>query len=355
MKRTNFQFGFYIVLLVAVAILFYFIAKPFIAAIFLALVTAVFFQPVHNRILEIFAGRKNFAAFASTVVALAVIFVPVILIGNLLVRESASFYSNIQGADIDSGAITKIGQTIESFIESQIPGANIDTERFLDLDVYVEKGFVWLSDHVVSFFSGIVNLTFGLFIYILCLFYVFREGRVIFRNILAWSPLFDTQDTLVLGKISAAVNSVLRGQLMVGLIQGGLTGLGFWIFGVPNPVIWGVVAAIASLIPAVGTSLISIPAILFLLFTSSLPQAFGLLIWAILAVGLVDNLLGPQLMKRGVTIHPFLILISVLGGLSFFGPIGFIAGPVVLSLLFALLDLYPIFVRTATDDLSGTK
>jgi predicted PurR-regulated permease PerM len=348
MTRSNYQFIFYIVLLIGVAVFFFFIAAPFISAIFLAIITAVFFQPIHQRIVKRFNNQKNLPSIVSTAIVLALIFIPVIFIANLVVRESATLYSNIQDTNIDSGTITQIVKPIETYVESKIPGLDIKVDQFLDLDVYVKKGFVWFSQHVASFFSGILNLTFGLFIYILCLFYVFREGHLIFKNILAWSPLFDTQDTIVLNKISAAVNSVLRGQLMVGLIQGGLTGLGFWIFGLQNPVIWGVVAAIASLIPAVGTSLINIPAIIFLLVTGSLPQAFGLLVWAILAVGLVDNILGPHLMKRGVTIHPFLILISVLGGLSFFGPIGFIAGPVVLSLLFALLDLYPTIVRTAT-------
>jgi predicted PurR-regulated permease PerM len=162
--------------------------------------------------------------------------------------------------------------------------------------------------------------------------------------------LFDTHDKLILSKISAAVVSVVRGQLMIGLIQGVLTGVGFWIFGVSHPVIWGAVAAVASLIPAIGTSFVNIPAIIFLLATGQLYQGLGLLVWAAVAVGFVDNLVGPYLINRGVKIHPFLVLISVLGGISFFGPIGFIAGPVVLSLLFALLELYPIIMLPVSSE-----
>ena len=132
---------------------------------------------------------------------------------------------------------------------------------------------------------------------------------------------------------------------MIGLIQGMLTGVGFWMFGVSNPVIWGTVAAVASLVPALGTSLVNIPAIIFLFLSGNISQAIGLLIWVVLAVGLIDNILGPYFINRGVKIHPFLILISVLGGISFFGPVGFIAGPVVLGLLFALLELYPVIIK----------
>src|SRR6185369_1295230 len=109
---------------------------------------------------------------------------------------------------------------------------------------------------------------------------------------------------------------------------------------VPHPALWGSFAVIAALIPGIGTSLIIVPGVLYLFFTSTNLYALGLFIWGVLAVGLIDNYLGPILVHRGVNIHPFLILLSVMGGLIFFGPIGFIAGPLVVALLFALLEIY---------------
>jgi predicted PurR-regulated permease PerM len=126
------------------------------------------------------------------------------------------------------------------------------------------------------------------------------------------------------------------------MIQGILVGFGFYLFDVPSPAIWGFVAAISSIIPTIGTSMVTIPGVLFLLFTGHPLPALGLLIWAITAVGLIDNFLAPIIIKSGVNIHPFLILMSVLGGIAVFGPLGFIIGPVLLSLLFTLFDLYPM-------------
>ena len=108
----------------------------------------------------------------------------------------------------------------------------------------------------------------------------------------------------------------------------------------PNPVLWGLVAALAALIPGIGTALILIPAIGYLFFTGSTGAAIGLLIWGVVAVGLIDNFLGPMLVNRGVKIHPFLILLSIFGGLSFFGPVGFVLGPLIIALVFALLEIY---------------
>jgi predicted PurR-regulated permease PerM len=120
------------------------------------------------------------------------------------------------------------------------------------------------------------------------------------------------------------------------------------IFDIPAPAVWGAVAAIAAFIPGIGTSLVIVPGIIYLLLTGNTAYAIGLAIWGAVAVGLIDNVLGPHLVNKGVHIHPFLILVSVLGGLSTFGPIGFILGPLVLALLFALLEVY----RTSFTDIS---
>jgi predicted PurR-regulated permease PerM len=180
---------------------------------------------------------------------------------------------------------------------------------------------------------------------ILSLFYFLRDGKKFIATIIDLSPLHDEFDKKIFSRIILAVNSVVRGSLIIGLIQGLLTGVGFYIFSAPSPVLWGTVAAVASLVPSIGTSLILVPAILFLFFTGQTINALGLIIWGGVAVGLIDNFLGPILIKRDIHIHPLLILLSALGGVAFFGPIGFLAGPVSLALLFALFDIYPDIIK----------
>ena len=121
--------------------------------------------------------------------------------------------------------------------------------------------------------------------------------------------------------------------------------VGIWIFGIPNATLWGSIAAIAALIPSVGTSLVVLPGVLYLFLFGERFAALGLMIWGMTAVGLIDNILGPHLMKRGIAIHPFFILLSVLGGLGLFGPVGFLIGPLILALLFALLDIYAKVIK----------
>ena len=155
----------------------------------------------------------------------------------------------------------------------------------------------------------------------------------------------DIHDETIFNKLALAINSVVRGNLAVAIIQGILTAVGFTIFGVPNAVLWGSVAAITALIPGIGTALVIFPAIIFLFISGEALSAFGLLLWGVMAVGLIDNFLGPKLASRGMRLHPFLILLSIFGGIGFFGPIGFLLGPIILSLLFALLEIYSLISK----------
>jgi predicted PurR-regulated permease PerM len=160
------------------------------------------------------------------------------------------------------------------------------------------------------------------------------------KSLVRISPLPDKQDAKILDRLARSVRSVLAGSLAVGAIQGTLTAIGFTIFGVPQAILWGMVAAIAALIPAIGTALVFIPTVAFLVIAESYGSAAGVAAWGIVIVGLVDNFLGPYLVSRGATMHSFLVLVSALGGLSVFGPVGFILGPVVMSFFIALLEVY---------------
>jgi len=133
---------------------------------------------------------------------------------------------------------------------------------------------------------------------------------------------------------------VIKGYLLIGLLQGILMGFGLWIFNIPNPGLWGVVAAIASLLPTIGTALVSVPSIIFLFVTGQTTSAIGLLVWAVILVGMIDNFLSPIIVSGKTNIPPLLILFAVLGGVSLLGPIGILVGPLTISLLYSLISLY---------------
>jgi predicted PurR-regulated permease PerM len=194
-----------------------------------------------------------------------------------------------------------------------------------------------------TIFAGVGQALLGFFLGLMAFYYLLKDGKKLTRAVVALSPLPDAYDEEILNKLAQAVNSVVKGSLVIAAIQGVLTGTGLMIFNVPNPALWGSVAAVAALIPGIGTSLVLLPAIVYLFLTGPIGSAIGLFVWGVIIVGLVDNVLGPKLIGQKVAVHPFLILLAVIGGLGFFGPIGFLFGPLVLSLLFALIEIYRLF------------
>ncbi|OHA89559.1 MAG: hypothetical protein A2741_00580 [Candidatus Zambryskibacteria bacterium RIFCSPHIGHO2_01_FULL_43_27] len=343
MAMQNIQTWFFFVFIIAVIVLNIFIFLPYLSILFLALVFAIIFGPMHERILAWSGGKNTLSSLLSVLVVLLVIVGPLSFFGTLLFQEASDLY--VQALDMSDGDISGSLKNVSATLENLVPGFSF-SQAGIDIAQYARQGLSWLLDHMSILFSGVAKITFGLFLMLLALFYFFKDGKKFVDSLVDLSPLADSSDRKIISKIILAVNSVVRGSIVIGVFQGILTGLGFAIFGVPNPVIWGFVAAIASLVPTIGTSIILIPAIAFLFLTGATGQGVGLIIWGVIAVGLIDNLLGPILIERGVKIHPFLILLSALGGLALFGPVGFLAGPVVLALLFALMDLYPSMVRS---------
>lgn len=337
-KKT--ELYFLLGLLAIIAVLTFFIYKPFIYVLFLAVVVATIFQPVFRKALKISRNRPALASFLTTLFVLLIVIIPVSLIATQILRESTSLYSYILNGDSKLFS----GGAHESILK--IKNAFPVLQKFdLDLNKYAEQFLNWLLPYWGSLFSNLIKITTSTFIFLIALYYMFKDGEKLKLAVREMSPLKDSYDNTIFKKMENAINSIIKGSLIIAIIQGIVTSIGFLIFGVPSAFLWGTIASITALIPSVGTSLVVVPAIIYLFFSGSLFPAIGLAIWGFFAVGLIDNFLGPKLVERGIKIHPFLILLSVLGGLALFGPIGFIIGPVVLSLLFTLSVIYSEIVH----------
>lgn len=332
------QHYFFFALLAIVAILAVFVFLPYISSIIIALVCSVIFRPIHNKLLKIFPA--SFAAFGTIIIVAVIIFIPLGFFGVRISTEAQSLYSYITTEGNQAKIVTMVNDLVLRVghrVLGYYPEVSADT---FNIAGYAQSILSWSFTNLDSIVSNAAKFAFNVFILLIALYYMLRDGGNLKKSIIAMSPLLDQYDEEIFEKLERAIFSVVRGSLGVSVVQGLLTMLGFWIFGIPNPILWGSLAAIASLIPGIGTAIILIPAILYLYITGSIAASIGLLVWAVLAVGLIDNFLGPYLVQKGVHVHEFLILLSVVGGLSFFGPIGFILGPLILSLLFALLEIY---------------
>ena len=316
-----------------------FIFWPFLAALALALVFAVVLRPVHIRLYAKMPALPGIAALLTVSIGVVGILLPLVILGTLLVSQAESLYFTLVNGSVGHYLQVPLGN-LDRMVNTYFPGTHLFDTFSPDLDTYLKRGLEWIINNVGVAFSKVASLLISFFVFFFALYYLLRDGALLRRAVVRLSPLSNTEDKIILDRLELAVNSVIKGNLTIAFIQGVMTAIGFTLFGISNGILWGTLAAVGSLIPGVGTTLVFFPAVLILFFTGETLTAIGLATWGVLAVGLIDNFLGPRLIGDRMHLHPLFILLAVLGGIAFFGPIGVFLGPLSISLFFTLLSIY---------------
>ncbi|MEY4723615.1 MAG: hypothetical protein RLZZ324_1128 [Candidatus Parcubacteria bacterium] len=333
MSYRKFQTYFFITLLTCSGILTLLVFQPYLTLLAFGGVLAIVSRPVYRGLLG-WIRSETAAAFLTIVVIATVILVPTILFFALLANELGSSLASIKQL-LDVNAVSAgIKHLLPVSMQSQVPGM---TAGIAALFRQIASA---ISDNLVGFFSNVFEVFFGAVVTLISAYYFIKDGSKIKRELMAISPLADEHDELVLGKVINAVGAVMNGLLIVGLIKGITSSLFFWVFGVPAPLFWGAMCGFASLVPVFGSGIITIPAVAYLALSGHPVAAIGLAVAAIGIIGTIDNLLQPKLVQSKTQIHPLLILLSILGGLKFFGFSGFVLGPLTVAVLMALIDIY---------------
>lgn len=337
------EYVFFFGLLGMVGLLLWNMFMPFITALAFAAVLTTICYPLYERIRRVMPGHNaSLSALATTTLVVVLIILPIFWITSLLVTEALSIYRIL-----NNGQYSLVEQlnNLEVAGERWLPGLEID------LADYLRQGARWFAGNLGAIFTGAASTLFSVFIAIISSFYFFRDGKKFMRELVRVSPLPDKDDTLIVKRMVSAIRGVAMGTILVAIIQGIIAAFGFVLFGYERAILFGTIVAIAALVPGIGPSVVFIPAGIYALFIGDYVTGIGILVWWLVAVSLIDNLLGPYLVSRSHPMHPFLILLSVLGGIFMFGPIGFIVGPVITSVFIVLLEIYTIHI--AGDDESG--
>ena len=321
------SFYFLLALLAGMFAVAFFIFKPFFAPVVLAAVFAVAFQKPYKKIKEVVRGRPGVAAAITTAFILFVIVVPIIILGSRMAGEAAQVYASFADGE---GAGT-VFDSVRGTLFGMIP---------FDVGSYAKEALNWVAGNVGVVLSSVAKFFVDIVLFVMALYYFLKDGAVFRRAFISLSPLMDEDDEEIARMLARAVNSIVIGRLLMALVQGLLAIAGFLMFGIPNAILWGSVTVVTALIPGIGTALTIAPAVVYLFLGNATGAAAGLFVYGVLVVGLADNVLGPRLIGRGVSLHPFVILLSVLGGIALFGPTGFVLGPLAVSLLYTLLNAY---------------
>jgi predicted PurR-regulated permease PerM len=331
-NQQRVQLAFFLVLLGLSAFMTYMVYRPFLGVVVLALVLAILLYPIYERLLKLLGGRQKIAASLVIVLTIVFILLPLTLLSIQIFNQSKDAYMGLQSGSVDY--IQQAIGAIEKPIQVHYPSFSLDVKG------YFQQTVVWIGNNAANIISSTSNALLGLVLVFVSLFFFLKDGKKFLDYIVKLSPLDDVYDTKIFHRIGMMISSVVRGVLFFSVLQAILVGVGFYIFGVPNAALWGTVTVIAALIPFVGTSLVVLPGVAYLLLTGNLAGAIGLAVWGTMLVGLIDNLLMPIMYGKSARVHPLIILFSVLGGVYAFGPLGFLVGPMMVSFFIAILEIY---------------
>ena len=341
MHRPPLQQNSFLALLVLVTLGFFVLLKPFYAPIFWACAVAVIFYPMQQRLLAKWPNRPTLMALVTLLVCTVMVVIPVLLVAASFITEGLSVYQKLQEGRLDPS------EYIATFREG-FPLAYHWLERFgVDFSnlgdqvmaglksagQFLGKRALAVGQNTFRFFIDL-----GLMLYLT--FFLLRDGNKLIQMLIRALPLGDDRERMLFNKFAEITRATIKGNLVVAAIQGALGGLIFWFLGIPAAVLWGVVMAVLSLLPAVGAGLIWGPVAIYYLTQGEFVPALVLTAYGIIVIGLADNLLRPILVGKSVKLPDYVILIATIGGLVLFGINGFVIGPMIAALFISAWSLF---------------
>lgn len=343
MVNSTLEQKVFLALLLVVSLAFGWILFPFYGAVFWAIILAIIFAPVQRRLYSRFGHRRNLAALATLTICLLVAVLPVILITGVLVQEGSALYGRIESGEIDIGSfVSTTKDLLPSSVQAQLQRFGFDDwEQMRErLSSGALQGSQYLATKAFSFGQGTFQFVLSFFLMLYLLFFLIRDGRDLVARIRRAVPLSDNQKRRLFSKFTRVVRATVKGNIVVAVTQGALGGIIFAILGIPSAVLWGVLMAFLSLLPAVGAGLIWTPVAIYFLMKGLIMQGVILILYGVLVIGLVDNILRPILVGKDTKMPDYVVLISTLGGLSLFGLNGFVIGPLIAALFISSWGLF---------------
>lgn len=322
-------------LLLSLGVLSFLVFKPFASYVVMGLLLAYAAFPLYEWLRDV-VGHPRVAAFIVVILVFAVFITPLFFITFALIQDLTAVARSLTPTQVRE-FMNLILRRAYTLAGRPPPDPGFATE-VLSRIVPTIQGY--LTNQVSNILGLVTRMAVGLFLMAFVIYYSLVDGRKLLGYTKSVMPLTTEQSDHLVNRVRATVDAAFLGQVVVSVAQGAVGAVGFAIFGVPNPIFWGFVMIILSVIPFVGAFMIWAPAGVILLLSGNTFGGVGLLLWGFLPVSLVDNFLRPYLVGARAEIHPAIVLLGVLGGLLVFGFIGFVIGPLVLAMFMAVLDFW---------------
>ncbi len=353
-KSETYRRAFMGLLVVAVTVAFIAVTKNFLLTILLAAIFSAMLNPVYRRVLRLFRGRAALASAVTLIVTATIVVVPLVAFIGVLVNEAVH---------VSTAAVPWIEEQVSNPSEltrkiESIPGF----ERF---EPYREQILTKLGEiastigaFVVSKLTDVTKGTLSFLLQFLILlyamFFFLMQGRSVLDEMLLHMPLNKKESALIVDRFVSVTRAALASTVVIGIIQGTLGGLAFWVAGIKGPVFWGTLMAVMSMIPGVGSGIVWLPACIYMILSDNVVGGMLLLAFCAVIIGSVDNVLRPRIVGKGTNLPQLIVLISTLGGIMLIGPVGFIIGPVIAALFITIWQIYTEFIRGSSSTRAET-
>ncbi|NNE44597.1 MAG: AI-2E family transporter [Gemmatimonadetes bacterium] len=340
MGANRFQKGFLILLVVGISAVFLAMIRQFLMTILLAGILTGLSAPLFRGFVKLFRGRRGLASAASLLTLIVVVVGPLLTVMGIVAAEAV-----------------RVSETVTPWVKENLSEPTM-IEGYLDRIPFIDKvepyreqvitkasqvvgsTGTWLFKSISATTKGTVAFFFQFALLMYAMFFFFLDGTKLLDKILYYMPLGPDDEERMVGKFVSVTRATLKGTLLIGLLQGGLAGAGFWVAGVDGAVFWGTLMTLLSIIPGIGTALVWVPAVIVLIIMDRVVPGILLAVWCAVVVGSIDNVLRPRLVGRDTEMHDLLILFGTLGGIVMFGVVGVIVGPILAALFVTIWEIY---------------
>ena len=332
-----------LVLVIATSLALVWILLPFYGAILWGVVAAVVFAPLYRLLSQSMGQWRSLAAICTVIIIVLIVILPLTLMAASLAQEASGVYGRVQSGELD----------IVRFLQRMLDALPASVTNLLNrfglgslagmqekLSAGLLRGSQVLATQALAIGQNTFEFFVNLFVMLYLLLFLLRDQESLSQRIRDALPLPPEQFNALRLNFIVVIRATVKGGLLVALLQGALGGVMFWFLGISASLLWAVLMAFLSLLPAIGAGLVWIPVAISLLATGAVWQGVLLIAYGALVIGLVDNVLRPILVGQDTKMPDYVVLISTLGGISAFGLNGFVIGPVIAAMFIAVWDIF---------------
>lgn len=331
---------FLLALALVISFIFYSMIKGFLVAVFFAAVFGGLAYPLFQRLTRWFRGRRSLASVTTVLLVFLLIILPLIGLVGIITAEALQVSQDVRPwLERQMTQPDELDRLLESIplVDQLAPYKDQIQAKAGELTAWVGT---FMVNALAATGKGTAIFIFQLFIMLYAMFFFLLDGPRLLDKILYYIPLESKDEDRMVGKFLSVSRATLKGTLIIGIAQGALGGLSFWVAGIEGAVFWATIMAVLSIIPGVGTGLIWVPAVIYLFAAGDTGTAIGLTIWNAAVVGSVDNVLRPWLVGKDTQMPDLLILLGTMGGIVLFGVAGIVIGPVIAALFVTVWEIY---------------